>query len=159
VSAEAHLPLVVTVARRYQALGSLPIKDLVQEGCLGVVRAVRQFDPGRGIRFSTFAVPAIRWAILRAQQRDRRWHRLEALEAGQVLAIASGTGEGAARHDVPVLLGLLTERERQIIEMRFGLRNGVEMKPKEIAAHFGLSRQWIEFVVARSLERMRGEGH
>ena len=72
---ESNLRLVISVARRYVRPGS-PLEDLVQEGAIGLIKAIRNFDVNRGLRFSTYAVHWIRQSVGRAADSQTNMIRL-----------------------------------------------------------------------------------
>ena len=175
----ANLRLVVSVARQYTSRG-LDFEDLIQEGNLGLLSAVRTFDFVRGFRFSTHATVCIRNAITRALADQSRLIRLLTVDQplcsldapvpdgkGGTEALAEQLWDSSApdatealiheqlRAQLHAVLATLEEREARVIAMRFGLAGGEATSLGVVAGFFGTTRECIRQIVIAAMEKLK----
>ena len=171
---ERNLRLVVYIARKFENTG-VNIEDLVSIGTIGLIKAVNTFDPSKRIKLATYASRCIENEILMFLRRNNKlksevsfdeplnvdWDGNELL-LSDVLGTEADTIYRKLEDEVDRVLlydalEKLTERERRIMELRFGLGRGEEMTQKDVADLLGISQSYISRLEKRIIKRLRRE--
>jgi RNA polymerase sigma factor (sigma-70 family) len=142
-----------------QGGGDIPYEDALQAGRIGLWRAIRRYDPGRGFAFSTYAWIAIQRAIQHAAEEEEKLPQdlgMQALSGhGYTLELEAGMDQVWVEQALYELVGRLPWRLRRIIEGRYGLGNrGIE-KLDELGDELGISGEWVRQLQQEALAWLR----
>lgn len=171
---ERNLRLVVYIARKFENTG-ISIEDLVSIGTIGLIKAVNTFDPTKRIKLATYASKCIENEILMYLRRNNRRRNEISFDEplnvdwdGNELLLSDvyGTEEDLIYRNIEDkvdkellrrALRKLTTRERRIMELRFGLNDGVERTQKQVADNLGISQSYISRLEKRIIKKLRKE--
>ncbi len=171
---ERNLRLVVYIAKRFDNTG-VDLEDLISIGTIGLIKAVGSFKPDKNIKLATFASRCIENEILMYLRKMSKVRTEVSLDEplnvdweGNVLLLSDilGTDADAIYKDVELSaekemlresFDRLSERERKIVELRFGLDGREEMTQKEIAEMMGISQSYISRLEKKIVTSLKNE--
>ncbi|KSU84994.1 RNA polymerase sporulation sigma factor SigE [Fictibacillus enclensis] len=171
---ERNLRLVVYIARKFENTG-INIEDLISIGTIGLIKAVNTFNPEKKIKLATYASRCIENEILMYLRRNNKTRSEVSFDEplnvdwdGNELLLSDvlGTEEDIitrrleANVDRKLLLKALftlNDREKQIMELRFGLSGGEEKTQKDVADMLGISQSYISRLEKRIIKRLQKE--
>ncbi|MDD4170467.1 MAG: RNA polymerase sporulation sigma factor SigE, partial [Desulfotomaculaceae bacterium] len=169
---ERNLRLVVYIARKFENTG-VGIEDLVSIGTIGLIKAVNTFDPVKKIKLATYASRCIENEILMYLRRNNKTRTEVSFDEplnidwdGNELLLSDVLGtdndviykyieDEVDKKLLYLALQKLSGRERKIVELRFGLENGMEKTQKEVADLLGISQSYISRLEKRIIKRLQ----
>jgi len=170
---EHNLRLVVYIARKFESAG-VNVEDLISIGTIGLIKAVNTFKIEKNIKLATYASRCIENEILMYLRRSNRIKGEVSLDEplnidwdGNELLLSDILGtendevyghlEEVNRKLLDHAMNKLSCREREIVEMRFGLVGGRELTQKEVADRMGISQSYISRLEKKIIGRLRKE--
>lgn len=171
---EHNLRLVVYIARKFENTG-IPIEDLISIGTIGLIKAVNTFDYTKKIKLATYASRCIENEILMQLRRTSRMRYEVSLDEplkidydGNELLLSDvmGTDEDTIYQHIEkdidysllqMAMSKLSQRERTIVELRFGLKGREEQTQKEVADLLGISQSYISRLEKKIISRLQRE--
>ena len=167
-----NLRLVVYLAKKYENSG-VPSEDMISIGTIGLIKAVNTFTPERKIKLATYASRCIGNEILMYLRKSSNRRQESSIDEplnidgdgnelllSDVLSsdenqVGQQLEQDAERATLRQSVALLSPRERQIMELRFGLVDGVEHTQKEAADAIGISQSYISRLEKRIIQELR----
>ncbi|MBQ3158085.1 MAG: RNA polymerase sporulation sigma factor SigK [Clostridia bacterium] len=171
---ERNLRLVVYTAQKFENTG-VPTEDLISIGTIGLIKAVGSFNGEKKIKMATYASRCIENEILMHLRKTTKLKREFSLDEplntdkdGNELSLADVLGTSpdvvskgveceAEKNVLKIALDMLPDREREIMDMRYGLTKGREMTQKEVADKLEISQSYISRLEKRILEKLKVE--
>lgn len=171
---ERNLRLVVYIARKFENSG-VGIEDLVSIGTIGLIKAVNTFDPSKKIKLATYASRCIENEILMYLRRNNKTRAEVSFDEplnidwdGNELLLSDVLGsendstykyveEEIDKNLLNSAMEHLTDREKIIVQLRFGLRDGSEKTQKEVADLLGISQSYISRLEKRIIKKLKKE--
>ena len=171
---EHNLRLVVYIARRFESAG-VNVEDLISIGTIGLIKAINTFKIEKKIKLATYASRCIENEILMFLRRSNKTKGEVSLDEplnidwdGNELLLSDILGtendevyghieEEVNRKLLDIAMDTLSGREREIVEMRFGLVGGKELTQKEVADIMGISQSYISRLEKKIIGRLRKE--
>ena len=173
---EHNLRLVVYIAKKFENTG-VGIEELISIGTVGLMKAIGTFSPDKNIKLATYASRCIENEILMFIRKNNAQRRevsideplnvdydgnellLSDILGSDADQICRGMEEKEEQFIVRRAVEQLHEREKTIIELRFGLRGGAELTQKEVADLLGISQSYISRLEKKIIAKMKKEIH
>lgn len=171
---ERNLRLVVYIARKFENTG-IYVEDLVSIGTIGLIKAINTFDPQKNIKLATYASRCIENEILMYMRKNANRRTEISIDEplnvdwdGNELLLSDilGTDNDVISRDIEdqvdkkllfIALKKLPERDRKIMELRFGLKCAKEFTQKEVADLLGISQSYISRLEKKIIIRLKRE--
>ncbi len=169
---ERNLRLVAYIAKKYQNADE-DMEDLISIGCIGLIKAVETFDEGKG-RLATYACRCIDNELLMLLRNKKKTardvslfepigqdkegneiHLMDVIEQQQPDIIECMEAAANVRRVLRFLDECLTEREREIIVLRYGLNGGRIVTQNEIGEYLGISRSYVSRIEKKALQKLK----
>jgi len=169
---ERNLRLVVYIARKFENTG-VNVEDLISVGTIGLIKAVNTFDPNKKIKLATYASRCIENEILMYLRRNNKaeisfYEPLNVDWDGNELLLSDILGtdndivydlieDEVDKQLLVMAMQKLNEREKKIVNLRFGLNGYTERTQKQVADMLGISQSYISRLEKRIIKRLKKE--